>query len=117
MDEYEKEIQDLVRQVDALVEAEGDPESIRDLRMQLEVLKAIYFQATALLASGQGDPGLRRALALRGYGDWSLGSVYAFVYESSVDLPAGDHHAFVDDIMATDFRSRLAPAGGGPELN
>ena len=117
MDEYEKEIQDLSAQVAQMVEDEGDPETIRDLRMQLEVLKAIYGQAGLLMARGLEDPSLRRALALRGYGEWSMNSVYAFVYEAAVDLPAAGHHDFVEEIRATDFGGRLLASAGFADLN
>ncbi|MGH7903535.1 MAG: hypothetical protein ACREPA_05320 [Candidatus Dormibacteraceae bacterium] len=117
MDEYAKEIEDLEAQVAAMVEAEDDPHTIRDLTMQIEVLQAIYRQAGALWARGRADPGLRRGLAVRGYGEWTLDSVYAFVYESAIDLPGDGHRAFVESIRGADFGGPLGAIGGTADLN
>ena len=108
MDEYQREISDLQAQVDAMIEAEEDPKEIAELKMQLEILRALYGQATALHQAGEEDVELRRALALRGYGDWDFDNVYAFVYETSVDLPAEGHRSFVGEIHDTDFAGLLA---------
>ncbi|WP_220089933.1 hypothetical protein, partial [Pseudomonas aeruginosa] len=80
VNDYQKEIADLEAQIDQLVEAEGDPKTIAELSMQLEILKAIYGRATDLLERGRKDQGLRYGLRIQGYGDWTLDNVYAFVY-------------------------------------
>jgi hypothetical protein len=108
MDEYAKEIAELQAQVDALVEQEGDQTTIAELEMQLEVLKALYRQVRQLFEAGEADPDLRRSLAIRGYGTWTLDNVYAFVYEQAVELPAAGHQAFVGGIRETDFAAMLA---------
>jgi hypothetical protein len=107
MDDYQKEIADLERQVEQLVEAEGDAKTIAELSMQLEILKAIYARATDLFQRGRVDEGLRYGLRIQGYGDWSLDNVYAFVYERSVELEAGPHSAFVGGIKTADFALML----------
>ena len=107
MDDYQKEIADLERQVEALVQAEGDAKTIAELTMQLEILKAIYLRATDLYSRGRGDEGLRFGLRIQGYGDWNLDNVYAFVYERSVELDAGPHSAFVGGINRADFAMML----------
>ena len=107
MDDYQKEIADLERQVGQLVEAEGDAKTIAELSMQLEILKALYGRASDLYQSGRADEGLRYGLRIQGYGDWSLDNVYAFVYERSVELDAGPHSAFVVGIRDTDFALML----------
>ena len=107
MDDYSKEIADLQREVDRIVEAEGDPQEIGELEMQIRVLNALYEQATTLFERGQGDADLRRQLIIRGYGDWTLDNVYAFVFETAVDLPDVEPKAFVNDISHTDFASLL----------
>jgi hypothetical protein len=107
VDEYSKEIGDIQAQVDAMIEQEADRKEIAELQMQLEVLRAIYSQALHLLEAGQAHPELRENLALRGYGDWTLDNVYAFVYETSVDMPADGHHSFVGEIRDTDFERLL----------
>jgi len=107
MDDYQKEIADLERQVHELVEAEGDAKTIAELSMQLEILKAIYARAIDLFRRGGIDEGLRYGLRIQGYGDWSLDNVYAFVYERSVELDAAAHSAFVGGIKNTDFALML----------
>jgi predicted translin family RNA/ssDNA-binding protein len=107
MDDYSKEISDLQREVERLVEAEGDPQEIAELEMQIRVLKALYEQATTLYEQGRDDPDLRRQLVIRGYGEWTLDNVYAFVFETAVDLPDAEPKAFVNDISHTDFASLL----------
>jgi hypothetical protein len=107
MDDYQKEIADLERQVEQLVAAEGDAKTIAELSMQLEILKAIYVRAIDLFGRGRVDEGLRYGLRIQGYGDWSLDNVYAFVYERSVELEAPAHSAFVGGIKNTDFALML----------
>jgi hypothetical protein len=113
MDEYAKEIGDLAAQIDAMIEEEADKKEIAELQMQLEILRTLYMQATYLLESGRRHPDLCESLALRGYGDWNLDNVYAFVYETSVDLPADGHHSFLGEIRDTDFSRLLA---GSPAM-
>jgi len=107
MDDYQKEIADQEREVERLVEAEGDPKTIAELSMQLEILKALYSRATDLYQRGRTDDGLRYGLRIQGYGDWSFDNVYAFVYERSVELEAGPHSAFVGGIRTADFALML----------
>jgi hypothetical protein len=108
VDDYVREINELQAQVDAMIEAEENPKEIAELQMQLEILRALYAQATTLDEAGRLDLELRRGLALKGYGEWTLDNVYAFVYETSVDLPAEGHRSFVGEIHDTDFRGLLA---------
>lgn len=107
MDEYAKEIADLQREIDRLVEAEGDPREISDLQVQLDVLTALYRQAVALFELGAGDPPMRQRLAIRGYGPWTLDNVYAFVYEQAVELPDEAPRRFAEEIGRTDFEELL----------
>ncbi len=107
MDDYQKEIADLETQVEQLVEADGEPKTVAELTMQLEILKAIYARALDLLARGRRDDALRYGLRIQGYGDWNLDNVYAFVYERSVELEPRAHSAFVGGIKSTDFALML----------
>ena len=107
MDDYQKEIADLERQIELLVEADGDAKTIAELTMQLDILKAIYTRATDLFLRGRTDEGLRYGLRIQGYGDWNIDNVYAFVYERSVELDAGPHSAFVGGIKTTNFALML----------
>jgi hypothetical protein len=105
--DYTGEINELQVQVDALVEAEGDPKEIAELEMQLQVLRTIYERAFRLYQDGAGDAELRQHLALRGYGEWDLDNVYAFVYDTTADFPGRDHRVFLGEIRDTDFAQRL----------
>jgi hypothetical protein len=107
VDDYQKEMADLERQIEQLVEAEGDAKTIAELTMQLEILKTIYARATDLFGLGSGDEGLRYGLRIQGYGDWNLDNVYAFVYERSVELEAAQHSTFVGGIKQADFAMML----------
>ena len=107
MDDYQKEIADLDRQIEQMVAAEADARTIAELTMQAEILKAIYVRATDLYQRGRGDEGMRFGLRIQGYGDWNLDNVYAFVYERSVELDVGPHSAFVGGIKNTDFALML----------
>ena len=108
MDEYAKEIGDLEAQIEAMVEEEADKKEISELQMQLEILRALYRKATNLLEAGERNDELRESLILRGYGEWNLDNVYAFVYEVSVDMPVEGHHSFLGEIRDTDFGRLLA---------
>jgi hypothetical protein len=107
VNDYQKEIADLEAQIDHLVEAEGDPKTIAELSMQLEILKAIYARAIDLLERGKNDQDLRYGLRIQGYGDWTLDNVYAFVYERAVELEPRAHTAFVGGIRSADFALML----------
>ncbi len=108
MDEYSSEIAELQAQVDAMIEAEADPKEIGELQLQLQILRTLYRQAKRLFEAGARKPGLRKQLALRGYGDWTLENVYAFVYETSVDMPVEEPSSFLGEIRDTDFERILA---------
>ena len=110
MDDYQREISDLQAEIDRMLEAEEDHKEIAELQMQLDILRVLYQRATELLAAGTNDPDLQRRLNLRGYGDWTLENVYAFVYESAVDLPGSGHQAFVGGIRESDFAGLLSDA-------
>lgn len=111
MDDYQREITDLQAEVDRMQEDEEDPKEISELAMQLEILKALYERARDLYGAGADDPVLRDQLRLRGYGDWDFENVYAFVYETSVDLPGSGHQAFVGGIRESDFAGMLTEPG------
>lgn len=108
MDDYAREIQDLQRQVEQLEAEAAEKELVADLKTQLDILQALYRQATGLHQAGLGNEALRQALRLRGYGDWNLDNVYAFVFDTAVDLPEEPDRAFAREIKGTDFGSLLA---------
>ena len=61
-----------------------------------------------LFELGRGALDLRDNLALRGYGEWTFDNVYAYVYETSADMPGDGHHSFLGEIRDTDFARLLA---------
>ena len=111
MNEYEKEISDLEKQVEDLLQADGDPKEIAELSMQLDILKAIYGRSTELFEHGAGSDELQRGLAIGGYGDWNLDNVYAYVYEHSVEMEDDAHSSFVKHIRSADFEEALLGHG------
>jgi hypothetical protein len=118
MDDYSKEIADLRAQIEAMQqEEEADPKELKELQMQLDVLGAIYSRALELYDRGRDDLPSRRALAMRGYGDWTLDNVYAYVYEAAVDEPTSGHHAFLGVIRETDFGHRLVESAATADSN
>lgn len=107
MDDYSKEISDLRREIERLIEAEAEAPEIAELELQARVLEALYGQATQLFDRGLDDEDLRRRLRMRGYGDWTMDNVYAFVFETAVELPDVETKAFVQGIARTDFAGLL----------
>jgi hypothetical protein len=107
MDEYQSEIRELRTEVEQMVEAEEDPKLIADLELQAQLLEAIYDQAKVLFRRGEEQPELRDRLRVRGYGDWNLDNVYAFVYETATELPADGGQPFATEIRAADFAAEL----------
>jgi hypothetical protein len=107
MDDYSKEIADLRREIERLIEAEAEAQEIAELEMQARVLEALYAQAEVLFERGRDDADLRRQLRMRGYGDWTLDNVYAFVFETAVELPEVETRAFLQGITHTDFAGLL----------
>jgi hypothetical protein len=104
--DYTREINELAALIESMVEAEGDPKEIADLEAQLHILRALYGRACELEEAGENKPELRQLLALRGYGQWTLDNVYAFVYESATDLPVGKE-SFLRGIREMNLESIL----------
>lgn len=109
--DYTHEIRQLQSIVDKMVQTEADPKEIAELEMQLQVHIAIYEQVGRLYEAGLRDEEMHRALAMRGYGEWTLDNVYAFVFDTTTDLPMDEHHSFLAEIREADFAVLLA--GGG----
>ena len=91
-----------------MVEAEAAAKEIAELAMQLDILRTLYSRARDLFDRGRADLALRRGLTMRGYGEWTLDNVYAFVYETAIELPSGGHGKFLGEINETDFARLLA---------
>lgn len=111
MDEYQLEINELRRRLSRLKFEHAPQNVIEELEAQLRILRALYGAATALLAVGEDDPGLRGAFRQQGLGAWTLENIYFYVYEEATAIdPQG--HDLAGRIVHHDFARRLlAPAG------
>ena len=112
MDEYSIEIDDLRRTLARLRAEEAEARLIEEYEVELRNLRALYRAAVETLAAGDRDPRLARALAELGFGEWTLDSVYSFVYEAAMDADTGvrDLAGVVEE---TDFASSLLAAASG----
>ncbi len=107
MDEYQLEIQGLRRQLSQLREAEADPGVIGEYEAEVDNLSALYRAASETFAAGEGDSRVREALALLGFGEWSLRNVYGFVYDLAMELPLQQGRELAAVIDDTDFTGSL----------
>ena len=110
MDEYQLEINELHRRLARLKFEHAPEDIIEELEAQLRILRALYGAATALLAVGEDDAGLRSAFRQQGLGGWTLENVYFYVYDEAMAIdPQG--HDLAARIAHHDFAGRLlAPA-------
>ncbi|HZU78048.1 MAG TPA: hypothetical protein VFA70_14875, partial [Dehalococcoidia bacterium] len=91
MDEYQIEIRDLRRTLARLEADEAAPELIAEYEAEVRIHSALYRAAQETFAAGLDDTAMRDALASLGFGGWTLGNVYSFVYDASMELPdSGD---------------------------
>jgi hypothetical protein len=109
VDEYQLEIQGLRRRLEALRQAEAEPAVIEEYEAEVRNLSALYRAATETLAAGQRDRRLPAALQALGFGDWTLTSVYGFVYEASMELPL-DGRDLAGAVDETDYAASLLAA-------
>ncbi|MBV8302466.1 MAG: FCD domain-containing protein [Candidatus Dormibacteraeota bacterium] len=108
VDQYQIEIRELRRQLARLQAAEAEPDVINEYEAEVRLHSALYRAAQETLAAGDHEPVLRRVLDELGFGEWTLDSVYSFVYEAAMELPDdGDLAARID---ATDFADSLRNA-------
>jgi hypothetical protein len=99
--EYDLEIADLTRQINRLLQEEGDQELIVELEREREVLRALLQSALRLWDLGDVDPELRQAFEATQSEPWGFPEVYSFVYEQAVLIDTGgDHESFVRGIRA-----------------
>jgi len=114
VDEYALEIDSLRRTLERLRLEEAAPAVIEEYEAELRILRALYAASIQTVAAGERDPRLAGALEQLGFGAWSLGSVYSFVYEASMEAePEGRDLAAV--IGEADFAGSLLALAG--ELN
>src|SRR5438105_2808932 len=86
MDEYQFEIQGVRETLARLRDQQAGADLIEEYEAELRNLMALLTAAGETFSAGQGDPRLPRALALLGFGEWTLANVYSFVYDASMDI-------------------------------
>jgi hypothetical protein len=107
MDEYQLEIQNLRRQLAHLREADADPALIEEYEAEVRNLTALYRAAVDTFTAAERVPELARALAMLGFGEWSLVNVYSFVYDLAMELPLDDAPDLATIVNQTDFAGSL----------
>jgi hypothetical protein len=106
VDEYQLEIQDIRRTLMRLKADKAAEDLIEEYEAELRNLLALYEAATDTFEQGRRQPRLRDALAELGFGEWTLTSVYSFVYEAAMETEtAGRDLANV--INHTDYAASL----------
>lgn len=106
MDEYELEINQAQRLVTHLTESKSDPLLLHQYELELYNLRALYRKAAEVYSACDEQPELAPALLRLGYGDWEIGSVYGFVYETAMELDA-DAEQLAQLVGETDFVALL----------
>jgi hypothetical protein len=106
VDEYQIEIGGVRRTLAHLRAEKAREELIEEYEAELRILVALYRAATETFDRGETSPGLRRALAEIGFGDWTLANVYSFVYEAAMDAEP-DGRDLANVITHTDYPASL----------
>ncbi len=104
--EYLEEIAELERKLAQLEEAEAAPEVLEEYATELDVLRALLEAARRLQGSLRAAPELGARLAARGFQSDRFSDLYAFVYESALELEE-EGPAFAREVRRTDFGERL----------
>lgn len=107
-EDYEQEIADLARELDVLTHhgqltpSGREEKRVREIEEHVQVLRALLRAALATFTAGAADLVCVGALELLGYGEWTPASVYAYVYDTTMDrtLVGDDVAHWVHD---TDF--------------
>ena len=107
MDEYQIEIRDLRRTLARLEADEAAPELIAEYEAEVRIHSALYRAAQETFAAGLDDTAMRDALASLGFGGWTLGNVYSFVYDLAMELPSDAGRDLAAVIDETDFAGSL----------
>ncbi|MGC1185742.1 MAG: hypothetical protein WBA31_11435 [Candidatus Dormiibacterota bacterium] len=104
--EYQAEIAELQRKLIELQENEAAPPLIEEYSAEVRILTALLGAAQALDEELQGDPDLSAELSLRGFQPTQFREVYAFVYESALEIEKSGSE-FAREIEQTDFSQQL----------
>lgn len=89
MDEYQLEIQTIRRTLNRLRSERAAPHLIEEYEEELRNLNALYEAALETFETGRDDRRLVEALIGLGFGPWTLGNVYSFVYDVVMDADLG----------------------------
>lgn len=104
--EYLQEIAELQRKLVELQENEAAPSLIEEYSVEVRILSALLEAARQLSQELRSDPELSSRLALRGFQPTQFREVYAFVYESALEIDAAGAE-FAREVERTAFSQRL----------
>ena len=89
MDEWQLEMEEIQRNLAALLARNGDPAVIDELEAELRILQSFYTATWDVFEAGQGDAQTRRSFAQLGMGDWTFTNVYSYIYERAMEIDPG----------------------------
>ncbi len=104
--EYQLEIAELQRKLVELQENEAAPSLIEEYSAEVRVLSALLGAALVLSEELQQDPELSSQLAMRGFQPTQFREIYAFVYESALEIERAGTE-FAREVERTDFSQLL----------
>ncbi|HVB14612.1 MAG TPA: hypothetical protein VNH38_07645 [Candidatus Dormibacteraeota bacterium] len=104
--EYQTEIAELQRKLVELQENEAALALIEEYSAEVRILVALLGAAVRLSEELQHDPELGSQLAMRGFQPTHFREIYAFVYESSLEIDRAGTE-FAREVDRTDFSQLL----------
>ncbi|HVD02920.1 MAG TPA: hypothetical protein VNF75_02090 [Candidatus Dormibacteraeota bacterium] len=105
--EYLEEIADLRSRLARLVEEGGDPVLIDEFTVELRILEALLLAAREVQQQLRLDSELGEGLSARGFSPHSFKEVYAFVYDSAMEIELGGRE-LARAVSETDFVGLLS---------
>ncbi|MHB1501969.1 MAG: hypothetical protein ACYCYK_12550 [Candidatus Dormibacteria bacterium] len=104
--EYLEEIADLRSRLAHLVEQAGDPVLISEFTVEVRILESLLLAARELDQQVRLNPELGESLLLRGFSPQRFKDVYAFVYDSAMEIELGGRD-LARAVGDTDFAALL----------
>ena len=108
--EYQEEIRELQRKLVELQENEAAPKLLEEYAAEVQILSALLGAARVLDETLRADPELSAQLQLRGFQPNQFREVYAFVYESALEIERAGIE-FAREVERTDFTKPLRVPG------
>lgn len=105
--EYIDEIADLKAKLNRLQEEHGDPTLLEEYASEVRILAALLAAARQLREDIRLDPKLGDQLRLRGFSPEIFRDVYAFVYDTSLEVDQ-EGPDFARAVEQTDYTALLA---------